>query len=123
MQKEVLKSKEKLVRAISPLDDIVSMFSKELQEYGNERVKRGIRSKFIYTSSKGPTLKDSDQARLRESKFISPSELPIKFDFTVFDNTVKIEMPDKKMLGIVIQHPQIAESFKNLFDFVWDSIK
>jgi len=123
MQREVLKCKEKLIRAISSLDEVYELFPDHGRRYPSERVKRGIRSKFIYTSSKGPTLKESDKSELRESKFIAPERLPITFDFTVFDSTVKIEILKGKILGVVIEHPQIAQSFKNLFDFFWNFIE
>ena len=65
------------------------------------------------------TQKELDKKNLREAKFISPKKLPIKFDFTVFDDKVKFEILHGKLGAIIIQNKDIAQSFKNLFDFIW----
>ena len=82
----------------------------------NERVKRKIYSRFIYTSQRGPILK-TDKKALREVRFISPKRLAIKFDFVVFDDKVKLETFHGKLGGLIIQNKDIAQSFTNLFDF------
>lgn len=123
IRQEVLRCKEKLVRSIAHLEDTFAVFPDASKKNTSERVKHGIRSKFIYTTNKGPILKSSDKANLRESKFISPKKLPISFDFTVFDDKVMFEILQSKLGGIIIQNKEIAQSFKNLFDFVWNSIR
>jgi sugar-specific transcriptional regulator TrmB len=122
VRQEVLRGKEKLSRSISHLEDVVAASPDALTGHSPERVKRGIRSKFIYTSDKGPIV-PTDKKMLRESKFVSPKKLPITFDFTVFDDKVKFEILHGKLGGIIIQNKEIAQSFKNLFDFVWNSIE
>ena len=105
------------------MDDVYQVDPEHSHRYRAERVKHGIRAKFIYTSSKGSFLKESDTAALRESRFVAPEKLPITFDFIVYDDTVKIEILKGKIIGVIIQHPKIAQSFKDLFDFVWNFIK
>jgi sugar-specific transcriptional regulator TrmB len=121
-QREVLSSKEKMLRSISSLQEVVAVSPDHLATYPSERVKRGIRSRFIYTSEKGPVL-PTDRKVLRESKYISSKKLHINFDFTVFDDKVIFEILHGKIGAIIVQNKDIAQSFKNLFDFVWDSIK
>lgn len=122
-RKEFLNCKEKVVRGISAMDDVHKMIpDKERARGSEERIKRKIFSKFIYTSSKGPSLKENDAARYRESKCIPSGKLKINFDFTVFDDTVILESLHDKIFGVVVRHKDIAQSFKNLFDFIWDSL-
>jgi len=122
LRQEVLKSKEKLVRSIAKVEDVLATSPNALTTHPSERVKHKIHSKLIYTSDKAAVL-PTDKAMLRESKFISAKKLPITFDFTVFDDKVKFEILRGKSGGIIIQNKDIAQSFKNLFDFIWNSIK
>jgi sugar-specific transcriptional regulator TrmB len=119
VRREVLQCKEKIIRAISSIAESPDALSSK----PSERLKRGIRSKFIYTSKMGPILKKLDKPNLlRESKYVSAKKLPIMFDFTAFDDKVVFEILRGKIGGIIIQDKNIAQSFKNLFDFVWSSI-
>ena len=120
MQEGVLKSKEKLVRVIASLDDALEAFPEKDQTYTVRRVKKGIRSKFLYTSRNGPILKASEASLLRETRFVDPKKLPFSLDVTLFDDVVEVAALKGKMFGAVIEHKEIANSFKNLFDFVWN---
>lgn len=121
-RQEVLKCKEKFIRSIGNTDATLLVASPSERKVGvSERVKRGIKSRLIYTSSRGPFLK-SDKNLLRETKFISPSKLKIAFDFVVFDDKVKFEILKGKLGSVIVQNRDIAQSFKNLFDFIWNFI-
>ncbi len=123
IRQEVLKSKEKTLRAIFSLDEVHSFLPDETREKGSEaRVQKKIFSKAIYTSSQGDILKKNDEVRLRESKYVPPDKLNISFDLTIFDDTVAITSFKKKLFCTVIKHKEIAESFKNLFDLIWEKI-
>jgi HTH-type transcriptional regulator, sugar sensing transcriptional regulator len=122
IRQEVLRCKEKMVRSIARVEDVLITSPDALTARPSERVKHKISSKLIYTSDKGSVL-PSDKKMLRESKFISHKKLPITFDFTVFDDKVIFQILHGKVGGIIVQNKDIATSFKNLFDFVWDSIK
>ena len=119
---EYMHCKERLLRNISRVEDVLATNPNALTANPSERVKHGIRSKLIYTSDKGPVL-PTDKKALRESKFISSKKLPITFDLIVFDDKVCFEILRGKIGAVIIQNKVIAESFKNLFDFVWNSIE
>jgi len=122
IRKEYMQSREKMVRNIMRVEDVLATSPDALTVYPSERVKHGIKSKLIYTSDKG-AIAPTDKKLLRESKFVSPKKLPITFDFIVFDDKVCFEIAKGKIGGIVIQNKNIAQSFKNLFDFIWNSIE
>ena len=122
VRQEELRCREKLFRNISSTDNVIPQIPDAISKHPLERIKRGIHSKLIYTSKKGPIFKKSDRASLRESKFIPPKNLAIKFDFNVFDDKVVLGLPSGKVGAIIIQNKNIAESFKSLFDFIWNSI-
>jgi HTH-type transcriptional regulator, sugar sensing transcriptional regulator len=121
-RQEVLKCKEKFIRSIARVDNTLAIFPSKLKTGPSERLRHKIRSRFIYTSDRGPIV-ESNKKLLRETKFIPLKKLPITFDFAVFDDKVKFEILKGKRGSIIIQNKDIAQSFKNLFDFIWDSIK
>lgn len=122
-RQEVLRCKEKMIRSIAHLEQTFAVFPRARTGHTSDRVKRGIRSKFIYSTSQGPILKNTDAQNLRESRYVAPERLPLSFDFAIFDDKVKFEILRGRLGGIIIQNKDIAQSFKNLFDFVWGSIK
>jgi sugar-specific transcriptional regulator TrmB len=120
MQKLLLKSDAKEVVAIAALDEILNVFPSHRSSYSKKRIEKGISSKLIYSSGKGPILKDSDAESLRESRYIPPEKLPFNGDITIFQNTVMITSLRGQISGIVIEHQGIAESFKGFFSFLWE---
>jgi HTH-type transcriptional regulator, sugar sensing transcriptional regulator len=123
MQKILLKSKVKEILGMSSLDDLYQVFPKIKEDYVPERVRKKIKSRFIYTSSEGPILKSSDKQNLRESKFIPQDRMPFTADLTIFGDSVALASLKGNLTGIIIQHSEIAKSFKSLFEFTWNLAK
>lgn len=120
MQNMLLKSGVNEIQGISSMDSVVKVFPHIQKEYSPERVKKGIRSRLIYSYSGGPVLKESDSKLLRESRFISPDRMPFMGDITVYGNSVAIIAFEGQVSGVVIEHPEIAKSFKQFFEFMWN---
>ena len=119
IQSLLLKSGVKEVLGITALDDVLKILPKHSENYTPERVKKGIRSRLIYSYSDGPTLKEQDERMLRESKFIQPEKMPFKGDITIYGNNVAITSFEGNVSGVVIEHPEIAKSFRQFFEFLW----
>lgn len=119
MQDIFLKSGEKEVLGISSMDSVVKVFPRVQEDYSPERVKRGIKSRLIYSYSGGAILKDSDEKLLRETRFISSNKMPFSGDITIYGNSVAITAFEGKVSGVLIDHPEIAKSFKQFFEFMW----
>lgn len=123
MQDILLKSGVKQVLGMSSLDDLGKVFPQHGDSYVPQRVKKKIHSRFIYTSSQGPILKAGDKKVLRESRFIPKEKMPFTSDLTIFGNSVAIAALKNKPTGIIIEHPEVAESFRSLFEFTWSLAK
>lgn len=120
IQDEFLKNKSKESISMSSADDVVNVFPSHSQKYTPRRVQRGIRSRLIYTSGKGPFLK-SDPALLREVRFISPEKMPFSLDISVYDDVVAIANLRGTISGVIIKNQGIADSFRNILNFIWNS--
>ncbi len=119
MQEEFLKSKEKNMIGITSIDDVLDVFPDLPRSYSARRIKKGIHTKAIYTSLKGPIWKKNDPEMLREAKYVSPDKLPFNVDITVYDDVVAIAALKGKLSGAIIKHQEIANSFKGLLNFIW----
>lgn len=122
VQNEFLHTKSKQIYSISFRDDLYTAIPNQ-GEYVKERVRKKIRSKFIYSSTKGPLSNVSDKELLVESRFIPPERFPKGADITIFDNKVAIASLHGKVMCTVIEHNDIAKSFRGIFDLLWMSAK
>lgn len=114
------KSKEKMVRSMFNLDMIHSAFDDDARGVvSKERVKNKVLSRVIYNGSEGAVLQKNDKQRLRESIWLPDDKVRINFNFIVYDNTVLIQSTEQGFWGIAIESPQIADSFKSIFDLLW----
>ena len=123
MQDELLKSVNKEVLSFSSADSLLKIFPDHPKSYSPRRVQKGIKSKLIYTSSRGPILKRNDEKMLREAKHISSDKFPFKSDITIYDDNIGIDALEGKPIGILITHKELANSFRALFNLVWNSLE
>lgn len=123
MQDEFLKKKPKEILAITSIDDVLRVFPRHVESYSPERVKRKIHARAIYTSSKGDFLKETNAKMLRQTKYVDPKQLPFNADITIFGDAVGIAALSGKLSGTIIEHKEIANSFRGLFEFAWKLIK
>ncbi|OGN13086.1 MAG: hypothetical protein A3J47_01175 [Candidatus Yanofskybacteria bacterium RIFCSPHIGHO2_02_FULL_43_22] len=122
LQREFLKTDDAPIYGITSLDNILEVFPEFENTYTKKRVNKKIHSRTIYTSRKGPILKESDESSLRESKFIEPDKLPLGVDITIFKDKVAIVALRGKISGTLIEHKEIADSFRAIFELVWNKI-
>lgn len=120
--KEFLKTDATTIYGITSLDNVFEIFPEFENTYIRKRVQKKIPSKTIYTSKKGPVLKESDESSLRESKYIEPDKLPLGIDVTIFKDKVAIIALKGKISGTLIEHKEVADSFRAIFELVWEKI-
>lgn len=116
-----LRSGEKELLGVTSMDDVFKVFPKHREEYTPERVKRGIKSRLIYSYSGGRLFEENDEKMLREARFIPVEKMPFSGDITIYGNSVAITAFEGKISGVIIEHPEIARSFKRFFEFMWNT--
>ncbi len=122
LQREFLKTDSTPIYGITSLDNVFEVFPEFENTYIKKRIQKKIPSKTIYTSTKGPVLKESDESSLRESRYVVPGKLPLGIDITIFKNKVAIIALKGKISGTLIEHKEIADSFRAIFELVWNKI-
>lgn len=90
----------------------------ERTKYRQFRVGHKVPVKSIYASD-SVTMPNADNAvRIK----ISPKEFPVKCDIGIHGDSVRILLLDK-LSGILINDPDVAESFSSLFRLAWEAME
>lgn len=123
IMEEFLKCKSKRIDNVVNLDAVDYVLPSVVSDYTPRRVAKGIQSRFLYTTAKGPNedLKKTDKQQLRESRYIQLDKFPFEADITIFDDKISLESYTKeRILGILIEDKKIANSIKCMFEFIWN---
>lgn len=119
MQEDFLKTKDKKVEAIYNVDDLNVIFSEEEQKhYYQERSKRKILVRALYNRKKGPfegIIKFTDDHYVPYEIFLFSS------DITIYENKVAIASLKEKLVGVIIENKQMADTFRSLFNLAWEA--
>ena len=113
----------KMAYGISNNDHVHAFFPEIAANSGNPaRLALGIKSKFLYTSSKGPIYRDTDKDKNRESRFVPYDKYPIEGDISIKgDNVIILSLVGRKPSGIVVQNQEFARTMLSLFNLAWES--
>jgi HTH-type transcriptional regulator, sugar sensing transcriptional regulator len=123
IQGEFLKSKADFIYGISDFDSVMELFPNFSSAYSSKRAQKRIPSKLIYTSSKGDFLKEADKEFLRESKYVPKDRLSLGSDITIFGDKIAIMALKGKISGVVIEHKEMADSLRSVFELLWNSLR
>jgi len=122
IQDELIRSKPEEVLDFVSTEGILNIFPSHVRNYSPRRVKNGIRAKVIYTDSRGPILKRHDEEMLREAKYVALDKFPFKSDITIYNDNITICALEGKAVGVIITHKELANSFRALFNLLWESL-
>lgn len=91
--------------------------------YVKKRVKLGIAAKVIVASgSWSKEYQRKDEKELRESILVPKEKFPFQHEVDVYGNKVAFIDYNKggALIGIIINHPLIAQTMKAWFDLAWE---
>ena len=122
VQEDFLACRVKSLENIYPRDDFIKVFSpKEREEYVARRKKKKIKVRTIYTSQNPPALLTKEP--LVERKFIPYDKFPFSADITIYGDKVAICTYKGKLIGIIIESKEIAETLRMVFNLAWLAAK
>jgi hypothetical protein len=111
---------------IGSFDVQETLFPHNSAEYNEDvrgvRVRAGIKSFYIYASKKGKVIdKEDDLKNKRESRYIPHEKLPMSAEIAVHGPILSIVTFRKKIIGVLVEHSDIADSFRAIFDAAWEA--
>ena len=123
IQEEFLKTADNLIEGITSWDDVIQLLPKHKESYSPKRIKKGIKTKMIYTSSRGPIFQAEDAEALRESYLIPADKFPVAADIAVSNNMVSLIVLKEKPFGIIIENQHIADSIRSLLRLAFEAAR
>lgn len=102
---------------VYPRDMLEEIFTDaERAKFKKLRLNKNVRSKVIYSYSKGDVPDDGTGDRVR----IDGEKYPIKCDITVDNESVRIAILGKYLSAIIIRSSDVAETIKSLINVAFD---
>jgi len=126
LQREFVEICDEPMYGIGSSDVQEVLFPSNSEEYNEDvrgvRVRAGIKSFYIYSSKKGKVInKEDDLQNNRESRYIPFEKLPTSAEISVHGPILSIVTFRKKIIGVLIEHSDIADSFRAIFNAAWDA--
>lgn len=118
MSEELLrKAKSDIMMAYS-VDAVNSVFTEKERESARERrVGKGVKTKVIYTYKDGILESTADGERRK----VPMEKFPLNCDIAIYDDYVRIASLGKRLVGIVIEDKEIANSLRSIFKLAWEA--
>uniref|UniRef100_A0A7C4M0C2 TrmB family transcriptional regulator n=1 Tax=candidate division CPR3 bacterium TaxID=2268181 RepID=A0A7C4M0C2_UNCC3 len=111
------------ILGFSSLSDVYRVLPSQDKEYREIRIKKGIKSKGIYTHKNGPLSgSGKDPGLLRELRFIPYNKFPFKSDITIYGkNKIALTSYTGSLVGVVIENNDLYNSFVAIFNLAWEA--
>lgn len=120
LREAIRESKVESIDEFAPIDDAYKYFPPHDEDHrGHFRKKYNIR--LIYTSKKGPILPQKEKGV--ERRFVSAEKYPFSGDIAIYGSRVNIIYYSPKLLGVLIEHEGISNTFRQLFSLAWEGAK
>jgi len=122
---DILETKQDILLIRSTFDDKRKDVDKLIQKQLKEQAKAGIRAKVVGPPE--PDAKDLytkyDKIRLVEEHFINKSPFNLPAQIIIYGTKTAIATIRKEIIITIIDNKDITDSYKVLFDFVWNYSK
>lgn len=120
MRVEFLKTTGKEVVGFTAIDPLMKYFPKHEEEHTLKRVQKGIKSRVIYTSGKGPVPAATNLKLLREARYVPPEKFNFTSDISVYENRVSLTFLREKLGGVIIESKELADTMRAIFELSWE---
>ena len=122
-QEIVMHSKtDSTIYNFTPSDYLEAIFPDDERTYFKQRSAKGLKSKTIFTT-KSETLKQellrTPTSALAERVFVDSSLFSSVSGFTIFEDRVAIGTFAGKLMGVIIESPEIATMMRQVFELAW----
>lgn len=109
--------------AFTPLDEMVRFSPDYIKRQPESRLKKKIKNRVIYTHKDGPVPNASSKKALREVRFLPRDKFPLTGQISIVPNKkIGLIVYRNNLVAVNIENPDIANTFKTIFDAVWDCI-
>lgn len=116
---------KKPIKAFSGVKRGYEALGEFADEYIQARVKNNIPIKLIAPDdSWGRDHQRKDKKSKRETRLISKDKFPFEMEANIYGNKVNfVGFKKGRLVGVIIENPEIAKTMTSIFDFAWGCIK
>ncbi len=106
---------------MSNVDELYAFFPEIAAAKSNpDRVKAGVHSRMLYTSSQGGIYKLVDESKNREARIINQDIFPIKGDISILGSRIAmVSLAPPKPVAFVITNAELATTLASVFELAW----
>lgn len=116
---------EREVLEIASGEDIFRIMPDHDKVFIAKRIKERIRLRWLAPKNDkvASRLLKTAREELREIKFFDESLYPYHIDTILYGNRLMFTTTHKNPAGIIIENKDIAQSFRSVFNMLWDSLR
>ena len=126
IQEDILRSKFKEGFGLVNLDDAYKVFPPSPKDHRHKLKKKFLKEKvirkIIYTSKKGEILPRKENQPSVERKFIDSQKFSFHTEIYIYGEKIALTSLKGKLIGIIIEDSELAQSLKILFKLAWSCI-
>ena len=116
VREDYFKAKNKEVLGIFALDEEKSVFTEEERKQAiKKRVGSKIKIKLLYSAKEISKISTD----LTTKRFIPKDKFPLSSSFVIYDNKIGIVSFKGKLIGVIIENKEIANTFRLIFNLAW----
>ena len=112
LREAIHESKSKVIEEFAPIDDAYKYFPPHENDH-RKNLRKKFEIKLIYSSKKGPFLPPKEGGV--ERRFVSAEKYSFAGDIAIYGSRVNIIYYAPKLLGVLIEHEGISNTFHQLF--------
>lgn len=118
------KEPQKELLAISSGEDVFEITPEHQKQFINKRIKERIPIRWIAPDEPISRKLDETSAKeFRKIKFFDSKKYQFHIEIDVYANKIALISLSKEHGGVIIENKSLAESFRSLFNLLWDSIQ
>lgn len=119
MSDELLRTQEKEIVMVYSQDALEGVFSpEEMQKSRIDRRQKMVNIRAIYTWQGGVKPEKTENGERRR---VPSDRFPITCDIAIFGNKVRIASLGKKLVGVIIEDKDIADTLRSIFQLGWEA--
>jgi HTH-type transcriptional regulator, sugar sensing transcriptional regulator len=106
--------------AITSINDALDVLGEDFRDFMEKRHKKQLRVKLLTSQSEeGRQLKKKDDLEFRQTKFLPSSFSFATANFIYGDRMAIISTKAKNPFGLIMEDPDIAQTYRDLFEIIW----
>jgi len=120
---KINKNPGKELLAISAGEDVFEVMPEHQKKFINKRIKERIPIRWIAPEGKvSRELDETSSKEFRKMKFFDSKKYKFHIEIDVYADKIAIIGLGGDVGGVIIENKSLAESFRSLFNLLWDSI-